>query len=82
MKMSDHTQNPFLTPYWLGDLLLKNRVVMAPLTCTRADNPRHIPNDLIIAGKQEAAANPMGAYLLTASKGRNKAKTVPLLPSF
>jgi 2,4-dienoyl-CoA reductase-like NADH-dependent reductase (Old Yellow Enzyme family) len=80
--MSDHTQNPFLTPYWLGEPLLKNRVVMAPLTCTRADNPRHIPNDLIIAGKQEAAANPMRPYLLTASKGRNKAKTVPLLPSF
>ena len=80
--MSDHAQNPLLTPYWLGEPLLKNRVVMAPLTCTRADNPRHIPNDLIIAGKQEAAANPMRPYLLTASKGRNKAKTVPLLPSF
>jgi 2,4-dienoyl-CoA reductase-like NADH-dependent reductase (Old Yellow Enzyme family) len=80
--MSDHTQNPLLTPYRLEDLLLKNRVVMAPLTRTRADNPRHIPNDLIIAGKQEAVANPMGAYLVTASKGRNKPKTVPLLPSF
>ena len=80
--MSDHAQNPLLTPYWLGEPLLKNRVVMAPLTCTRADNPRHIPNDLIIAGKQEAAANPMRPYLLTASKGRNKPKTVPLLPSF
>jgi N-ethylmaleimide reductase len=48
MKMSDHTQNPLLTPYRLGDLLLKNRVVMAPLTRTRAENPRHIPNDLMV----------------------------------
>ncbi len=46
--MSDHTQNPLLTPYRLGDLLLQNRVVMAPLTRTRADNPGHIPNDLMV----------------------------------
>jgi N-ethylmaleimide reductase len=46
--MSAHTQNPLLTPYRLGDLLLKNRVVMAPLTRTRADNPGHIPNDLMV----------------------------------
>ena len=46
--MSDHTQNSLLTPYRLGDLLLKNRVVMAPLTRTRADNPLHVPNDLMV----------------------------------
>jgi N-ethylmaleimide reductase len=48
MNMSDNTQNPLLTPYRLGDLPLKNRVVMAPLTRTRAENPRHIPNDLMV----------------------------------
>lgn len=46
--MSNHTQNPLLTPHRLGDLLLKNRVVMAPLTRTRAENPRHVPNDLMV----------------------------------
>jgi N-ethylmaleimide reductase len=46
--MSNHTQNPLLTPYRLGDLRLKNRVVMAPLTRTRAENPRHIANDLMV----------------------------------
>jgi N-ethylmaleimide reductase len=36
---------PLLEPYLLGDLQLRNRVVMAPLTRTRADNPGHEPTD-------------------------------------
>ncbi len=36
-----------LEPYMLGDLPLRNRVVMAPLTRTRADNPGHVPTDLM-----------------------------------
>ena len=36
-----------LRPYTLGDLLLKNRVVMAPLTRTRAENRGKVPNDLM-----------------------------------
>lgn len=31
----------------LGDLQLRNRVVMAPLTRTRAENPGHVPTDLM-----------------------------------
>jgi N-ethylmaleimide reductase len=34
-----------LAPYTLGDLRLKNRIVMAPLTRTRADNQGKVPND-------------------------------------
>jgi N-ethylmaleimide reductase len=37
----------FFTPYTLGDLQLKNRIVMAPLTRTRADNPGKVPNELM-----------------------------------
>jgi N-ethylmaleimide reductase len=36
-----------LTPYTLGDLQLKNRIVMAPLTRTRAENRRKVPNELM-----------------------------------
>jgi N-ethylmaleimide reductase len=39
--------NALLTPYTLGDLQLKNRIVMAPLTRTRAENPGRVPNELI-----------------------------------
>lgn len=46
--MPDRNQNPLLTPYQLGDLQLKNRIVMAPLTRTRAENDGHLPNDLMI----------------------------------
>jgi N-ethylmaleimide reductase len=46
--MSSHTKNPLLTPYQLGYLLLKNRIVMAPLTRTRAETVQHIPNDLMV----------------------------------
>jgi N-ethylmaleimide reductase len=35
------------TPYLLGDLQLKNRIVMAPLTRTRAENAGKVPNELM-----------------------------------
>ena len=36
-----------LQPRRLGDLLLSNRVVMAPLTRGRANNSGRVPNDLM-----------------------------------
>jgi hypothetical protein len=39
--------NPILQPRRLRDLLLPNRVVMAPLTRGRASNSGHLPNDLM-----------------------------------
>src|SRR6266446_6110123 len=45
--MLDETSLPLLQPHRLGDLLLPNRVVMAPLTRGRAHNPGHLPNDLM-----------------------------------
>ena len=47
-NMPNHNHNALLTRYQLGDLNLRNRIVMAPLTRTRAENPGHIPNDLMI----------------------------------
>jgi N-ethylmaleimide reductase len=35
------------TPYTLGDLQLKNRIVMGPITRTRAENQTKIPNELM-----------------------------------
>jgi N-ethylmaleimide reductase len=46
--MSNHIRNVLLTPYQLGDLSLRNRIVMAPLTRTRAENAGHVPNDLMV----------------------------------
>ncbi|WP_224997196.1 alkene reductase [Cesiribacter sp. SM1] len=37
---------PLLTPYTLGDLELKNRVVMAPMTRSRADNKDKAPTGM------------------------------------
>ena len=48
MNMSNHARNVLLTPYQLGDLRLRNRIVMAPLTRTRAENAGHIPNELMV----------------------------------
>jgi N-ethylmaleimide reductase len=45
--MLNETPQPLLQPHRLGDLLLTNRVVMAPLTRGRAHNPWHVPNDLM-----------------------------------
>ncbi len=46
--MANQSQNPLLMPYRLGDLALRNRIVMAPLTRTRAQNATHVPNDLMV----------------------------------
>jgi N-ethylmaleimide reductase len=48
MNMSNHDHNVLLTPYRLGDLNLPNRIVMAPLTRTRAENAGHVPNELMV----------------------------------
>ena len=44
--MTDLTSQPLLTPVWMGDLSLPNRIVMAPLTRMRAANPGHVPTEL------------------------------------
>src|SRR5258708_39567090 len=45
--MSGTITQLLLEPYRLGDLELRNRVVMAPLTRTRAANPEHLPSNLM-----------------------------------
>ena len=46
--MSPRSTEALLSPYTLGDLKLKNRIVMAPLTRTRAENPGKVPNELMV----------------------------------
>jgi len=45
--MPGKTTNVLFTPYTLGDLKLKSRIVMAPLTRTRAEYPGKVPNELM-----------------------------------
>src|ERR1700733_9701484 len=45
--MSTKTTDILFTPYTLGDLPLKNRLVMAPLTRTRSVYPGMVPNELM-----------------------------------
>ena len=44
---SNNSTKALLAPYSLGDLQLKNRIVMAPLTRTRAENLGKVPNELM-----------------------------------
>ena len=39
------SKQPLLTDYNLNGLKLPNRVVMAPMTRSRADNPENAPSD-------------------------------------
>ena len=49
--------NKLFSDYTLGDLLLKNRIVMAPMTRGRASNPELLANDLMVTYyKQRACA--------------------------
>ena len=45
--MLNEMPQPLLQPRRLGDLLLPNRIVMAPLTRGRASNSGHVPNNLM-----------------------------------
>jgi N-ethylmaleimide reductase len=45
--MSTKPAEVLLTPCTVGDLQLKNRIVMAPLTRTRAANPGKVPTELM-----------------------------------
>ena len=46
----------FLKPIKLGDLDLRNRVIMAPLTRTRARNAEHVPTDLMLEYYRQRAS--------------------------
>ena len=54
--MQDKIHQPLLDPYMMGDLPLRNRVVMAPLTRTRAANPGHVPTELMLEYYQQRAS--------------------------
>jgi len=50
-------QQPLLRPYQMSDLLLKNSMVMAPLTRSRADNPELKPTQMhVLYYRQRAYA--------------------------
>jgi len=49
-------EQPLLTPYHSEKLDLRNRVVMAPMTRSRSDNPQHAPNDLVVEYYQQRAS--------------------------
>jgi N-ethylmaleimide reductase len=59
---SNSLTKALLAPYTLGDLELKNRIVMAPLTRTRAANEGKVPNELMA----EYYAQRAGAGLIIA----------------
>ncbi|MCK8495517.1 MULTISPECIES: alkene reductase [Spirosoma] len=42
------SEQPLLTPYHSDKLILKNRVVLAPMTRARADNEGNVPTDLMV----------------------------------
>ncbi|AJQ97092.1 alkene reductase [Gynuella sunshinyii] len=43
-------------PLQLGDFQLKNRIIMAPLTRSRADNPGRVPNELMVQYYRQRAS--------------------------
>ncbi len=47
---------PLLQHFKLGDLDLRNRVIMAPLTRTRARNAEHVPTDLMLEYYRQRAS--------------------------
>ena len=47
---------PLLQPLKLGDLDLRNRVIMSPLTRTRAGNAEHVPTDLMLEYYRQRAS--------------------------
>ncbi|MEN0053872.1 MAG: alkene reductase [Mucilaginibacter sp.] len=54
--MDQDNKEPLLESFQLGDLTLKNRIVMASLTRSRADNPESAPTDLNVLYYQQRAS--------------------------
>ena len=52
----DKNNQPLLQPLRLGDLDLRNRVIMAPLTRTRSRNAEHVPTDLMLEYYRQRAS--------------------------
>ncbi|RDH46162.1 alkene reductase [Zooshikella ganghwensis] len=50
-------KSPLLTPFQLGDITLPNRVIMAPLTRSRASQPGDIPNQLMVEYYRQRATS-------------------------
>src|SRR5271165_7556788 len=48
---------PLFTPVQIGNLELRNRIVMAPLTRMRANNPGHAPTELHAAYYAQRASS-------------------------
>lgn len=44
--MENRTSAPIFTPFKMGDLELRNRIVMSSLTRQRADPETKVPNDM------------------------------------
>ena len=49
-------EQPLLTPFHSDKLNLRNRVVLAPMTRSRADNSAHAPNDLMVEYYRQRAS--------------------------
>jgi len=45
--MTQHETQPLLTPLAMGPIMLRNRVVMAPMTRNRAENPGRVPVEIM-----------------------------------
>jgi N-ethylmaleimide reductase len=49
-------EQPLLKEYIMGDIKLRNRVVMAPMTRSRANNPENAPTDLMAKYYEQRAS--------------------------
>ncbi len=61
--MSNETSLKLFTPVQLGALKLKHRVVMAPLTRSRSDQPGGIPGDMMVRHYSDRASD--GGLIIT-----------------
>lgn len=61
--MSGQSSDPLFTPLKVGQVELKHRIVMAPLTRNRATVPTFAPNDMIAEYYEQRASD--GGLLIT-----------------
>jgi hypothetical protein len=55
--LAEEIVSKLFTPISIGNLKLTHRVVMAPLTRSRADLPGDVPNDLMVEYYTQRASN-------------------------
>lgn len=73
--MAGYVSSPILKPVTIGDLQLKNRIVMAPMTRSRSNDAGIVPDYAVDYYAQRAGAGLIVTEAINIARGRRRTKS-------